>query len=119
MSAVNSALGAYKAASQTGVGSGAGGIIDQNAKLEGPSFGDLLKTASQKTIDAQKTSEKASADAVLGKADLTDVVNAVNNAEQRSSMCNHSCTCDPSPGSPTNSSRSAWITVEGIRLLGG
>jgi len=80
MSTVNSALGAYKAASQSGT-SAVGGIVDQSAKLDGPSFGDLLKTASQKTIDAQKTSEKASADAVLGKADLTDVVNAVNNAE--------------------------------------
>jgi flagellar hook-basal body complex protein FliE len=83
MSTINpsSALGAYKAASQTGALGGSGGIVDQSAKLEGPSFGDVLKTATQSTIDSQKTSEKTSADAVLGKADLTDVVNAVNNAE--------------------------------------
>lgn len=86
MSTVNNVLGAYKAASQAGSGTGVGGIVDQSAKLEGPSFGDLLKSASQKTIDAQKTSEKASADAVLGKADLTDVVNAVNNAEATLNM---------------------------------
>jgi flagellar hook-basal body complex protein FliE len=83
MTAINSnaALGAYKAASQMGAG-GSGGIVDQVAtKTQGPSFGDILKNATQSTIDAQKTSEVASANAVLGKADLTDVVNAVNNAE--------------------------------------
>jgi flagellar hook-basal body complex protein FliE len=81
MSTVNSAIGAYNAASQAG-GLGKGGVLDQVAtKSDGPSFGDILKNATQGVIDAQKTSEKASADAVLGKADLTDVVNAVNNAE--------------------------------------
>ena len=85
MSTVNNVLGAYKAASQAGTGA-AGGLVDQSAKLEGPSFGDLLKTASNKVIEAQKSSEKASADAVLGKADLTDVVNAVNNAEATLNM---------------------------------
>jgi len=81
MTAINpgTALGAYKAASQMG-GLGAGGVVDQTAN-KGPSFGDMLKTATQGTINTQKVSEKASADAVLGKADLTDVVNAVNNAE--------------------------------------
>lgn len=86
MSSVNNVLGAYKAASQAGSGAGIGGIVDQSAKLEGPSFGDLLKGASQKTIDAQKSSEKVSADAVLGKADLTDVVASVNNAEASLNM---------------------------------
>jgi flagellar hook-basal body complex protein FliE len=82
MSTINpaSALGAYKAASQVG-GMGGGGIVNESAQLEGPSFGDMLKTAAQKTIDSQKASETASAAAVTGKADLTDVVNAVNNAE--------------------------------------
>ena len=75
-------LGAYNAASKLGAGI-TGGALNQTAenKLAGPSFGDMLKSATQTTIEAQKTSEKASADAVLGKADLTDVVNAVNNAE--------------------------------------
>lgn len=83
MSLINpSALGAYQAASQTGsLGGGAGSIINQSAEIKGPSFGDILESAAQKTIDTQKTSEKMTADAVVGKADLTDVVNAVNNAE--------------------------------------
>lgn len=75
-----SALSAYKAASQTGSGN-SGGILDQSAQLQGPSFGDILKSATQGTINAQKAGEKASADAVVGKADLTDVVSSVNNAE--------------------------------------
>jgi len=81
----NAALGAYKAASQMGAGS-AGGGVDLMAEKSGPSFGDVLKAATQGTINAQKASEKASADVVLGKADLTDVVNAVNNAETTLNM---------------------------------
>lgn len=82
MTAINpgTALGAYKAASQMG-GTGMGGVIDQTAQTKGASFGDILQSATQSTINNQKVSEKASADAVMGKADLTDVVNAVNNAE--------------------------------------
>lgn len=82
MTAINpGALGAYNAASKLGAG-GTGSALNQVADVKsGPSFGDMLKTATQNTITAQKSSEKISADAVIGKADLTDVVNAVNNAE--------------------------------------
>lgn len=77
----NSALGAYKAASQTG-GMGAGGILDQSAQnTGGATFGDVLKGATEKVITAQKVSEKTGVQAVLGKADLTDVVKATTNAE--------------------------------------
>lgn len=47
----------------------------------GPSFGELLKTSAQSAIDAQHVSEKTSAAAVLGKADMTQVLQAVNDAE--------------------------------------
>lgn len=78
----SAALGAYKAASQMGAGVSSAGVdLMANKTSNGPSFGDMVKTATQNTITAQKTSEAVSADAVLGKADLTDVVNAVNNAE--------------------------------------
>jgi flagellar hook-basal body complex protein FliE len=87
MSVVNSAIGAYNAASQAGgLGKGTGGILNQSAEVKGASFGDILKTATQGVIDSQKAGEKASAEAVIGKADLTDVVNAVNNAEMSLSM---------------------------------
>lgn len=77
----SSALGAYKAASQMGAGTSGAGVDLMANKTGGVSFGDMLQTATQSTIDAQKTSETVSAQAVMGKADLTDVVNAVNNAE--------------------------------------
>lgn len=50
-------------------------------KPDSISFGDVLKSGIQKAIDSQKASEKVSADAVIGKADLTDVVSALNEAE--------------------------------------
>lgn len=77
----SAALGAYKAASQMGSGVNGPGVDLMAAKSEGANFGDVLKAATQSTITAQKTSEAVSAQAVMGKADLTDVVNAVNNAE--------------------------------------
>lgn len=88
MSTVNSAIGAYNAASQAGgLGKGVGGVMDEVAgKKDGPSFGDILKTATQGVIDSQKASEKVSTEAVVGKADLNDVVNAVNNAEMSLNM---------------------------------
>ena len=47
----------------------------------GPSFGDILKQSVSSAIDAQHKSEKVSAAAVMGKADMTDVLQAVNDAE--------------------------------------
>ncbi|MCK4946340.1 MAG: flagellar hook-basal body complex protein FliE [Alphaproteobacteria bacterium] len=47
----------------------------------GPSFGDVLKQSAQSAIDAQRTSEKVSAAALAGKADATDLLQAVTNAE--------------------------------------
>lgn len=84
-------LNAYNRAAGAGV-LGAGGkdpvnnIMGGASAASGTSFGDILSQATQKTIDTQKTSEKASADAVLGRADLTDVVQAVNNAEMSLNM---------------------------------
>ncbi|MEK9969015.1 MAG: flagellar hook-basal body complex protein FliE [Ferrovibrio sp.] len=51
-------------------------------KVKGNSgFGDMLSEALQSTVDAQKTAEATSVQAVSGKADVTDVVTAVTNAE--------------------------------------
>ena len=47
----------------------------------GPSFGDVLKTSLEGAIKAQHTSEKVSAASLVGKADMTEVLQAVNNAE--------------------------------------
>ncbi|MCW0234245.1 MAG: flagellar hook-basal body complex protein FliE [Ferrovibrio sp.] len=52
------------------------------SKVKGDSgFGQMLGEALQNTVDAQKTAEATSAQAVSGKADVTDVVTAVTNAE--------------------------------------
>ncbi len=48
---------------------------------EGGSFGDLLKEVAQNTVDTLKAGEQTSAKALVGKADITEVVTAVSNAE--------------------------------------
>lgn len=45
------------------------------------SFGSLIKSGLENVIETQKTSERVSADAVIGKANVTDVVQAVTEAE--------------------------------------
>ena len=44
-------------------------------------FGAILQKATTSAIDTMHAGEKASAAAVVGKADLSDVVQAVNGAE--------------------------------------
>ncbi len=51
------------------------------AASDGASFGDVLQNAVGSAIDTMKAGEKASANAVAGKADLNDVVQAVTSAE--------------------------------------
>lgn len=68
------AAGAYANTQKAGQGAGIAG-------QKGPSFGDLMKTATTNSIESLRAGEKASADAVIGKADLTDVVEAVTSAE--------------------------------------
>jgi flagellar hook-basal body complex protein FliE len=57
--------------------------VDANKGVGGEnvSFGDILKRAGQGAIDTVRAGEKASAEAVVGTADLTDVVEAVSSAE--------------------------------------
>lgn len=48
---------------------------------KGPSFGDLMKTAAQESLNVMKAGEAASAKAVTGEATLQDVVGAITQAE--------------------------------------
>jgi flagellar hook-basal body complex protein FliE len=48
---------------------------------DGVSFGDMVKNAAEDLIGSLRGSEKVSSQAVVGKADLTDVVEAVTQAE--------------------------------------
>lgn len=62
------------------IGKAAGGG-SSSAGADGASFGDLLKQSVQSAVDAQHKSEKVSAQALMGKADMTDVIQAISNAE--------------------------------------
>ena len=64
-------------ANSQNLGQGLGGATQS----EGPSFGDLMEQGVRSAINAQKTSETVSAQAVAGEAEITDVVAAVTNAE--------------------------------------
>lgn len=64
--------------------SGLGGVLggaDASKVKAGGGFGEMLGEALQGALDSQKTAEVTSAKAVAGKADVTDVVTAVTNAE--------------------------------------
>jgi len=50
-------------------------------ETQGPGFGDVLKQSLQGAIDAQHKSEQVSAASLVGKADMTEVLQAVNNAQ--------------------------------------
>jgi flagellar hook-basal body complex protein FliE len=77
---INNAIAAYRSAAQ-GMGAGAkSGLID-GAGEPGVDFGDMLKHVVQDNITELKKGEQMATKGALGKADLTDVVNAVSNAE--------------------------------------
>jgi flagellar hook-basal body complex protein FliE len=50
-------------------------------EAQGAGFGDILKQSLQGAIDAQHKSEQVSAASLVGKADMTEVLQAVNNAQ--------------------------------------
>lgn len=64
-------LNQIQKAAGTGAGADDGGV----------SFGDILKNSVQSAVDAQHKSEKISGQALMGKADMTDVLQAVTDAE--------------------------------------
>lgn len=49
--------------------------------LSGSSFGDLVKQASDKLQETQSKAEQAGQKAATGKANLVEVMTAINNAE--------------------------------------
>lgn len=83
MANINDAASAYlNTLKQVQGGSAAGDIAKGNALPAGaPSFGEVLKQSAEAAIDAQHRSEKTAAASLLGKADMTEVLQAVNDAE--------------------------------------
>ena len=72
----SAAVNAYANAGRIGAVSGGGA----NEGGDG-SFSDLLRRAADGAVDSLKEGEKATMQAVTGKADLTQVTEAVNSAE--------------------------------------
>ena len=72
---IANAISAYANTAARSVGNGLG------VREDGPSFGDVLEKTARDTIGTMRKSENMSALAAVGKADITDVVQAVNNAE--------------------------------------
>lgn len=54
---------------------------EKTAGQQGPNFADVLKNTIRDTVEAQRNSERVSAAAVAGKANITDVLQAVTEAE--------------------------------------
>lgn len=78
MANINEATSAYSSAlNALKKSSGAGGVEETS----GAAFGDLLKQSLQTAVETQHKSEKVSGAALAGKADMTDVLQAVTDAE--------------------------------------
>jgi flagellar hook-basal body complex protein FliE len=73
---ISNAIAAYTNAGRIG---GAG--MDPRAEVGGTGFGDMLSQAAGDLTQSLKQGEAASLQAATGKADLNQVVMAVNNAE--------------------------------------
>ena len=69
---------AFNKAAQLG---GGVGLEARSTPAAKSSFVDLVKEVGEKSVEAGKAAELATASAVAGEADLTDVVTAVSNAE--------------------------------------
>ena len=78
MATINDAISAYR--TTAGRAAMPGGETG-GAASGGPSFGSMLKDALETAVDTSKKSEAISNQAVLGKADMTEVAQAVNNAD--------------------------------------
>lgn len=73
---ISKALGSYAATALQGTKPG----MDAR-EAAGPSFASVLQEATSGAIDQMKQAEGATAQAISGQTNLTDVVLAVNNAE--------------------------------------
>ena len=77
MPMISDAISAYRATAMATNDSSASGA----AAAGGPSFGSMVKDAIQGAVDAGKQSEAVSKQAVMGKVDMTEIAQAVNNAD--------------------------------------
>jgi flagellar hook-basal body complex protein FliE len=76
MANITQATNAYSSAIQQA--KGLGGATDA---ADSGAFGEMVKQSLQSAVDMQHKSEKISGQALAGKADMTDVLQAVTQAE--------------------------------------
>ena len=79
VTSLNTAITAYNNAARSLATGDSAGRIEDGA--DGSDFAALLKAGAKAAIDTGKKSEEMSKQAIAGKADVRDVVAAVNNAE--------------------------------------
>lgn len=77
---ITGAISAYQnAGNLKGDASGVGSLEKKNDSNE--TFAELIKGGIEQAVETQKASETVTADYMLGKVDINDVVLAVRNAE--------------------------------------
>lgn len=80
VASINNAISAYQTAARSALG-GAPVSPAAEAPADGESFAELVSGSLKKAVALGHRSEEMSLKGVAGEADLTDVVMAVNNAE--------------------------------------
>jgi len=78
LTSMNAAIAAYNSAARSISG---GGTDKAEEVSSGSDFATLLRNGAKAAIESGKKSEEMSKQAIAGKADVRDVVAAVNNAE--------------------------------------
>lgn len=79
LTSITDAIAAYSNAAKAATGGTS--TSDEGAAATGTDFASLLRDGAKAAIDASKNSEELSKQGLAGKADVRDVVAAVNNAE--------------------------------------
>lgn len=80
MDSYTRALSAYQQTLARGL-EGDSASVNDAAAAGGPSFAEVLQTASEGAVAQMHKAETVSAQALVGRADLTDVVTAISQAE--------------------------------------
>ena len=75
---ISNAISAYATAAKSVSG---GTTFTDDVKSDGADFASMLKDGAKAAVDAGRKSEELSKAGLTGKADIRDVVSAVNNAE--------------------------------------
>ncbi len=79
LTSITDAIAAYSNAAKSVTGGAS--PTEEDTAAPGTDFASLLRDGAKAAIDASKNSEEMSKQALAGKADVRDVVAAVNNAE--------------------------------------